>query len=121
MDLTLEAVRQSGQAESYGDPYRLKGELLTEKGDESSLREAEDCFRKTMEIVRRTQAKTAELWVAMSWARLWQAQGKVEEAREMLAEIYGWFTEGLDTPYLIEARALLEELSHPPPGGEAIR
>ena len=63
-----------------------------------------------MEIARRQSAKSLELRAVMSLARLWQQQGKKEEARRMLAEIYGWFTEGFDTTDLKEARALLKEL-----------
>jgi predicted ATPase len=74
--------------------------------------EAEGYFLKAIEIARRQQAKSWELRAVMSLARLWQSQGKKEEARQMLAEIYGWFTEGFDTKDLQEARALLDELSH---------
>ena len=73
--------------------------------------EAEACFHKAIEIARRQQAKSLELRAAMSLARLWQQQGKRDEAHQMLAEIYGWFTEGFDTKDLQEAKALLEELS----------
>ena len=72
--------------------------------------EAEACFLKAIEIARRQQAKSLELRAVMSLSRLWQQQGKKEAARKMLAEIYGWFTEGFDTKDLQEARALLEEL-----------
>jgi predicted ATPase len=61
-------------------------------------------------VARRQQAKSLELRAAMSLSRLWQRQGKRVEARELLAEIYGWFTEGFDTADLQEARALLEVL-----------
>ena len=73
--------------------------------------EAEACFHQAIDITRRQQAKSLELQAVMSLARLWQQQGKKEEARRMLAEIYGWFTEGFDTKDLAEAKALLEELS----------
>jgi predicted ATPase len=72
--------------------------------------EAEACFLKAIEIARRQQAKSLELRAAISLARLWQQQGKKAEARQLLAEIYGWFTEGFDTKALQEARALLTEL-----------
>jgi class 3 adenylate cyclase/predicted ATPase len=75
-------------------------------------REAEECFHKAIEIARRQQAKSLELRAVMSLARLWKEQGKKDEARQMLAEIYGWFTEGFDTADLQEAKALLEELNH---------
>ncbi len=74
--------------------------------------EAEACFLKAIEIARQQQAKSLELRAAMSLARLWQQQGKKDEARQMLAEIYNWFTEGFDTADLQEAEALLESLKH---------
>ncbi len=73
--------------------------------------EAEACFLKAIEVSRRQQAKSLELRATMSLARLWQKQGKGAEARVMLAEIYGWFTEGFDTADLQDAKALLEELA----------
>jgi predicted ATPase len=72
--------------------------------------EAEACFLKAIEIARKQQAKSLELRATMSLARLWQQQGKQKEAHEMLAEIYGWFTEGFDTKDLQEAKALLDSL-----------
>jgi predicted ATPase len=78
----------------------------------SSESEAEGYFLKAIEIARRQQAKSWELRATTSLARLWQRQGKQKEARQMLSEIYNWFTEGFDTADLKEARALLEELSH---------
>ena len=63
-----------------------------------------------IEIARKQQAKSLELRAVMSLSRLWQRQGKKKEAHEMLAEIYGWFTEGFDTKDLQEAKALLKEL-----------
>jgi predicted ATPase len=73
-------------------------------------REAEACFLKAIEIAQRQQAKSLELRATVSLGRLWQQQGKREEARQMLAEIYGWFTEGFDTKDLQDAKALLERL-----------
>ena len=72
--------------------------------------EAEACFQQALVVARRQQAKSLELRTAMSLSRLWQRQGKRIEARELLAEVYGWFTEGFDTADLQEAKALLEEL-----------
>jgi class 3 adenylate cyclase/predicted ATPase len=72
--------------------------------------EAEECFLKAIEIAHRQQAKSLELRATVSLARLWQSQGKKAEARQMLAEIYNWFTEGFDTKDLQEAKALLDEL-----------
>ncbi|HEV8713013.1 MAG TPA: hypothetical protein VGX03_09315, partial [Candidatus Binatia bacterium] len=74
--------------------------------------EAEAYFHKAIKIARQQQAKSLELRATVSLARLWQQQGKQKEAHEVLAEIYGWFTEGFDTKDLQEAKALLEELSH---------
>ncbi len=96
----------------YWEPevYRLKGEFLLQQAagrDE----EAETCFRQALELARRQQAKLLELRAAMSLGRLWQGQGKRGEAHQLLAEIYGWFTEGFDTADLKEAKALIEELS----------
>jgi predicted ATPase len=73
--------------------------------------EAEACFHKAIEITRKQSAKSLELRAAMSLSRLWQQQGKQHEAHHMLAEIYGWFTEGFDTKDLQEAKALLDALS----------
>jgi class 3 adenylate cyclase/predicted ATPase len=73
--------------------------------------EAEACFLKAIDIARRQSAKSLELRAVMSVSRLWQQQGKKDEAHRMLAEIYGWFTEGFDTKDLQEARTLLEELT----------
>jgi predicted ATPase len=72
---------------------------------------AETCFQQALDIARRREAKSLELRAAMSLACLWQQQGKRAEAYELLAPVYGWFTEGFDTADLREARALLEELA----------
>jgi predicted ATPase len=72
--------------------------------------EAETWLQRALDIARRQEAKSLELRAAMSLSRLWQQQGKRAEARELLAPIYGWFTEGFDTADLQEAKALLEEL-----------
>ena len=69
--------------------------------------QAEACFQRALDVARRQQAKALELRAAMSLSRLWQRQGKRKEARQVLAEVYGWFTEGFDTPDLQEAKALL--------------
>jgi predicted ATPase len=73
--------------------------------------QAEACFLQALAIARRQQAKALELRAAMSLARLWQQQGKCAAAHELLASIYGWFTEGFDTADLKDAKALLEELA----------
>jgi predicted ATPase len=99
--------------------HRLKGELLLQsavKKQEStvftpSLAEVEACFQQALDIARCQQAKSLELRAALSLSRLWQRQGERAQARQLLAEVYGWFTEGFDTADLQEAKALLDEWS----------
>ncbi len=86
---------------------RLKGELLLSK-DEA---EAESLFQRALEIARSQEAKFFELLAATNLARLWQRQGKRNEARDLLAPVYDWFTEGFDTPDLKDAKALLSDLA----------
>jgi predicted ATPase len=74
--------------------------------------EAEACFHKAIEIARQQQAKSLELRATTRLARLWHHQDKTEEAYQIVAEIYGWFTEGFDTQDLQEAKTLLQELTH---------
>ena len=89
---------------------RLEGELrLPSRSTEA--REAEENFRGAITMARERHAKSLELRAAMSMARLWRDQGKPQQARELLAPVYGWFTEGFDTRDLKEAKALLEELA----------
>ena len=90
--------------------YRLRGVLLLRQTGTSQA-EAETWLQRALDVARRQQAKSLELRAAMSLARLWQRQGKRGEARELLAPIYDWFTEGFDTADLQEAKALLDELS----------
>jgi predicted ATPase len=73
--------------------------------------QAEACFQQALDVSHRQQAKSWELRAAISLSRRWQHQGKRDEARELLAPVYGWFTEGFDTADLQEAKALLDELS----------
>jgi predicted ATPase len=89
--------------------HRIKGELLRQTVPDEE--EAEGRFQKALEVARKQSAKSLELRAAMSLSRLWQRQGKRDEARELLGAIYGWFTEGFDTADLRQARTLLEELS----------
>jgi TOMM system kinase/cyclase fusion protein len=90
--------------------YRLKGVLLLRQAV-SDASQAEACLHQALDIARQQQAKSFELRAATSLARLWQQQGKREQARELLAPIYDWFTEGFDTADLIDARALLDALA----------
>jgi class 3 adenylate cyclase/predicted ATPase len=90
------------------ETHRLRGRLMQSLGDDAA---SEDCYRHALDVARRQSAKLWELRAAMSMARLWRDQGKRDEARELLAPIYGWFTEGFDTRDLKEAKALLDELA----------
>jgi predicted ATPase len=105
----LAAVRNAEGRFSDAELSRLKGELMLACSAEPHA-EGEACFRQALDIARRQQAKSLELRAAMSLARLWQ-QGKRQEAYDLLAPIYGWFTEGFDTADLQEAKALLETLA----------
>ena len=89
---------------------RLAGEISL-KSPEPATAIAETYFERALSIARQQQAKSWELRAAMSMARLWRDQGKRDEARELLAPVYGWFTEGFDTLDLKEAKALLDELA----------
>jgi predicted ATPase/DNA-binding SARP family transcriptional activator len=108
----LGLVDKNGERCWEAELHRLKGELLLKQNEgETCFHDAEPCFRQALEVARCQSAKSWELRAAMSLSQLWQKQGKREEARKLLTEIYGWFTEGFDTPDLKEAKALLEELS----------
>jgi len=128
----LDLVNTTGERFYEAEVPRIKGELLLtqkikrqkSKGKSQNSKietaprsltpdpqgETEACFRKAIEIAQRQQAKSLELRAVMSLARLWQRQGKTAEARQQLAEMYGWFTEGFDTKDLQEARTLLTVL-----------
>jgi predicted ATPase len=90
--------------------HRIAGEIAL-KSPPSDAAKAESCFERALTVARAQQAKSWELRAAMSMARLWRDQGKPQQARELLAPIYGWFTEGFDTRDLKEAKALLDELA----------
>jgi predicted ATPase len=110
LEEALAVITASGRGDLRAEGYRLQGEFLLRQAVPDAA-QAEAGFHHALAIARRQQAKSWELRTAMSLARLWQRQGKREEARELLAPIYGWFTEGFDTADLQEAKALLEELS----------
>ena len=86
----------------------MRGDLLNATGDQVA---AEHGYHQALSVARRQSARILELRAATSLARLWRDQGKRDEARELLAPVYGWFTEGFDTRDLKEARALLDELA----------
>ena len=106
---SLTQIARPGWEERWhlAEILRLKGWMLTLQGD---LGGAEQKYLASLDWARQQQAKSWELRTATSLARLWQQQGKIAEAHEMLAEIYNWFTEGFDTKDLQEAKALLDEL-----------
>jgi adenylate cyclase len=105
-----EFVAKTGQRVNEAEAHRLKGELLLARSP-SDPAGAEASFRKALEIARGQSAKSWELRAATSLARLWQRQGREREARELLAPVYDWFTEGFDTGDLKDAKALLDELA----------
>jgi predicted ATPase/class 3 adenylate cyclase len=121
----LAFARTTGERMWEAELHRLKGELLLQsdvQGLESGVlprdaglqtrdAEAEASFRQALDVARRQQAKSLELRAAMSLSRLWHRQGKRIEARELLAPVYGWFTEGFDTADLQEAKILLDALA----------
>ncbi len=106
----LEMAHRTGGHYYLGELYRIQGELLLKSSVADPPSEAETCFLQAIEIARRQRAKSWELRFVLSLARLWRQQGKQAAARARLADIYGWFTEGFDTPDLKEARAMLNEL-----------
>jgi len=122
----MEHVNKTEERWYEAELYRLKGKLTLQQSQAPSLKsqvdnsqsavcnpqpEAEAFFQKAIEIARRQQAKSLELRATVSLARLWQRQDKHHQARTVLADIYGWFTEGFDTKDLREAKALLEQLA----------
>ncbi|MEW5901302.1 MAG: hypothetical protein AB1715_07565, partial [Acidobacteriota bacterium] len=109
IDKAMGVMQRCDERYMEAELYRLKGELLWTRGESES--EVEKYFLEAIKVSRRQQAKSWELRTAISLSRLRQKQGRKEEARQMLAEVYRQFTEGFGTPDLIEAKALLESLS----------
>ena len=126
----LARVNRTGERYWEAELHRLQGELTLQQFNVQgsrfkvapsptpnaqhpapSTQEAEACFLTAIEIARQQQAKSLELRAATSLARLWHGQGKQTEARQLLAEVYGWFSEGFDTADLQAAKALLDTLS----------
>jgi predicted ATPase len=106
----LTLVDTTGERWYEAELYRLKGELLLQQSSGNQAA-AETCFQQAITIAQDQQAKSWEIRAATSLARLWQQQGKREEAWQVLGDVYGWFMEGFDTADLMEAKALLDELS----------
>jgi len=109
LDEALALVERTGERLHESEFYRLQGQLLLMRSiDNQSAAEA--CFHQALTMARHHQAKSLELRAAVPLSRLWQHQGKHDQARRLLGEVYGWFTEGFDTGDLREAKALLDEL-----------
>jgi len=104
------AVETTNESWSEAEVNRIAGEIAR-KSPETDAAKAETYFDRALVVARQQQAKSWELRAAISLARLWRDQGKPQQARELLAPVYGWFTEGFDTLDLKEAKALLEELA----------
>jgi predicted ATPase len=102
----LDIVQKTEERWCEAEVHRIQGELLQLDG---RLSEAETLFRQAIEVARHQEARSWELRATLSLSRLLQREGRSEESRQLLSEIYGWFTEGFDTPDLQEAKALLEE------------
>jgi predicted ATPase len=105
----MTAVETTKESWYEAEINRVAGEIAL-KSPKPEAAKAEDYFERALAVARQQQAKSWELRAAMSMARLWRDQGKPQQARELLAPVYGWFTEGFDTLDLKEAKALLEEL-----------
>jgi predicted ATPase len=106
----MSIVETSGLRSPEAEVCRVAGEIAL-KSPEQDMAKAQAYFDRALAVARAQQAKSWELRAAMSMARLWRDQGKRDEARDLLAPVYGWFTEGFDTLDLKEAKALLDELA----------
>jgi predicted ATPase len=109
IELALAATERQGERWFAAETNRIRGEILL-KRDLGDTAPAEEAYRTAIAIAQQQKAQSFELRAAVSLARLWRDQGKPRQARELLAPVDGWFTEGLDTPDLKEAQALLDEL-----------
>jgi predicted ATPase len=108
LDQAAETAGATGERHYQAELHRLRGDVLAKAGDDA---EAASWLQQAIDTARSQQAKSLELRAATSLARLWSEQGKRAPARDLLAPVYGWFTEGFDTADLKEARALLDELT----------
>jgi predicted ATPase len=103
-------VEATKERRCEAEVHRTAGEIALLEPEPDAAK-AQAYFERALAVARQQQAKSWELRAAMSMARLWRDQGKRDEARELLAPVYGWFTEGFDTRDLKEAKTLLEELA----------
>ena len=110
IDEAMALVETTNERWGEAEVHRTGGEIALLSPDPDAAK-AQTYFERAVIVARRQQAKSWELRAAMSMARLWRDQGKPQQARELLAPVYGWFTEGFDTRDLKEARALLDALS----------
>ena len=110
IDEATATVETTGESWCEAEINRIAGEIALKSFDLDAAK-AQASFERALTVARQQQAKSWELRAAMSLARLWRDQGKVQQARELLAPVYGWFTEGFDTLDLKEAKALLDALS----------
>jgi len=110
IDEAIDKVEGSKEKWCEAEVHRIAGEIAL-KSLAPDPEKAEAYFDHALAVARQQQAKSWELRAAMSLARLWRDQGKPQQARELLAPVYGWFTEGFDTLDLKEAKALLDELA----------
>jgi predicted ATPase len=110
LDEAMSLAAEARALHQFPELLRTKGELLLLQ-DQDHPSVAQACFQQAVTAAREQGAKSLELRAAISLSRLWRDQGKVSEARELLAPVYGWFTEGFETRDLKEAKALLEELA----------
>jgi predicted ATPase len=106
----MTAMERANERWFEAEVHRLAGEIAL-KSPQPDTQKAKSHFERALAVARQQQAKSLELRAAMSLARLWRDQGKVQQARELLAPVYGWFTEGFDTRDLKEAKGLLDELA----------
>jgi predicted ATPase len=106
----MTAVETTGERWFEAEVHRMAGEIAL-KSPQADAAKVQAHFERALTVARKQQAKSWELRAAMSMARLWRDQGKPQQARELLAPVYGWFTEGFDTLDLKEAKVLLDELA----------
>ena len=110
IDEAINTVKTTKERWVEAEANRIVGEIAL-KSPQADTARAETYFERALTVARQQQAKSWELRASMSLARLWRSQGKVQQARELLAPVYGWFTEGFDTRDLKEVKALLEQLA----------
>jgi predicted ATPase len=110
LDEAKQWVQRNDERLYEAEVHRIRGELLLGQ-DRPDRAQAEACFEKALAVARDQQAKSWELRAAVSVARMWLQEGRIDDARELLSPVYGWFTEGFDTADLRDAKALVDQLS----------